>query len=211
MMMNNIGEVLDLVIPEPRCELNYSKDYELLLAVMLSAQTTDKRVNEVTKILFDKYKDLKELSLADICDVENILRPIGSFHKKAMYTIEIAKVLVSDYDMVVPKNRELLEKLPGIGRKTVSVFLSEFYDLPEFAVDTHVDRISKRLGIAKKNDDVLKIEDKLKKYFPREEWARRHKQMVLFGRYYCKAIKPECMNCYFKEKCNYYKDKKRTD
>ncbi len=208
MMMNNVGELLNKVIPDPKCELNYNSDYELLIAVMLSAQTTDKRVNEVTKVLFDKYSDLKALSEAKIIDIEKILKPLGSFRKKALYTVEIAKTLQYDYFGIVPSERELLEKLPGVGRKTVSVFLSEFYDYPEFAVDTHVDRVSKRLGIAKKNDDVLTIEKKLKKFFPKEEWANRHKQLVLFGRYYCKAIKPECSTCNLKECCNYYQNGK---
>ena len=211
MKTNDIGKILDEVIPEPRCELNYTLDYELLIAVMLSAQTTDKRVNEVTKVLFNKYSDLCALSKADLGTVEEILKPLGSFHKKAIYTIEIAKILVYEYDSVVPKNRKLLEKLPGVGRKTVSVFLSEFYDLPEFAVDTHVERVSKRLGIAKEKDDVLIIEKKMKKIFPKEEWARRHKQVVLFGRYYCKAVKPECLFCKFVNYCVYYKNKQKTD
>lgn len=211
MKMNDIGKLLDEVIPEPRCELNYSCDYELLIAVMLSAQTTDKRVNEVTKVLFDRYKDLNELSVADLSEVEQILRPLGSFRKKAIYTIEVAKDLVSNYNSVVPKERKFLEALPGVGRKTVSVFLSEFYDIPEFAVDTHVARVSKRLGISKENDDVLKIESQMKKFFPKEEWARRHKQIVLFGRYYCKAIKPLCSECNLIDYCTCYKNKKKAD
>lgn len=205
MMMNNIPNLLDKTIPSPWCELNFNTDYELLIAIMLSAQTTDKRVNQVTKVLFEKYKDLSSLSYADIVDVEDIIRPLGSFHKKSIYTVAIAKELLEKYDGVVPKERNTLEQLPGVGRKTVSVFLSEFYDYPEFAVDTHVDRVSKRLGIAKKNDNVLQIEQKLKKFFPKEEWARRHKQMVLFGRYYCKAVKPLCETCLLKKYCNYYK------
>lgn len=205
MKTNNIGIILDDVIPEPKCELNYNCDYELLIAVMLSAQTTDKRVNEVTKVLFNKYKNLNELSVANLSDVESILRPLGSFHKKALYTIEVAKTLVSNYNSIVPKDRILLEKLPGVGRKTVSVFLSEFYNISEFAVDTHVDRVSKRLGIAKEKDDVLLVEEKLKKFFPKEEWARRHKQIVLFGRYYCKAVKPECLDCKLINYCRYIK------
>ena len=207
-MMSSIGDLLNKVIPDPRCELNYNTDYELLIAVMLSAQTTDKRVNEVTKILFDKYSNLKALSNAKIEDVENILRPLGSFHKKALYVVEISKIIHNDYSGMVPTERKLLEKFPGVGRKTVSVFLSEFYNYPEFAVDTHVERVSKRLGIAKKDDDVLTIEKKLKKYFLKEEWAYRHKQLVLFGRYHCKAVKPECSSCLLNEFCKYEGNKK---
>ena len=207
-MMSSIGDLLNKVIPDPKCELNYNTDYQLLIAVMLSAQTTDKRVNEVTKILFDKYRNLRALSEAKIEDIENILRPLGSFRKKALYVVEISKIIQNDCSGMVPTERGLLEKLPGVGRKTVSVFLSEFYEYPEFAVDTHVERVSKRLGIAKISDDVLTIEKKLKKYFPKEEWAYRHKQLVLFGRYHCKAVNPECSSCLLNEFCKYEGNKK---
>lgn len=203
-MMNSILEIskgLDTVIPNARCELNYNCDYELLIAIVLSAQTTDKRVNQVTSVLFNKYSDLSALKDAEIGDLENILRPLGSYRKKAQYVSLIAKILVDSYDCKVPKERRILEKMPGVGRKTVSVFLSEFYDYPEFAVDTHVTRVSKRLGLEKENDDVIKIEEKLKRKFKREEWSKRHKQMVLFGRYYCKAINPMCSDCIFFNIC----------
>lgn len=205
MKMNNILDLLNEMVPDPKCELVYKKDYELLIAIMLSAQTTDKRVNQVTSVLFDKYDSLEKLSSAEILDIEDIIRPLGSFRKKAIYIKEIATTLFNEYGGVVPKKRDLLEKLPGVGRKTVSVFLSEFYSYPEFAVDTHVYRVSKRLGISSSKDDVLKTEKKLKKFFPKEEWANRHKQLVLFGRYICKATKPECLNCKLKEYCKFYK------
>lgn len=202
-----IGEYLDCLFPNPRCELNYSNDYQLLIAIVLSAQTTDKRVNSVTSILFDKYKSLEELSTASIDDLENILRPIGSFRKKAVYVHEISSILHKEYSDVVPRNRELLTSLPGVGRKTTNVFLAEYYNEPAMAVDTHVERVSKRLRIARKNDDVLKVEKKLMKFFPKEEWAKRHLQLVLFGRYYCKAVKPECSTCKIFDLC--YEKKKK--
>lgn len=201
MKMNNVGEYLDILFPNPRCELVYHNDYELLIAIVLSAQTTDKRVNMVTPILFDKYPNLKALSRAEIGDLEEILRPIGSFHKKAEYVKEIAILLDTKYQGKVPKEREELLTFPGVGRKTINVFLSEFYQEPAIGVDTHVERVSKRLGIAKKKDNVLKVEERLMKYFPKNEWGKRHLQMVLFGRYYCKAIKPECSTCSLKEIC----------
>ena len=194
-MMNDIGSYLDELFPNPKCELLYNNDYELLIAIVLSAQTTDARVNSVTPILFNKYKTLYDLSLADIADLESILRPIGSFRKKASYVKNIASILYNNYDGVVPKDRDSLLSFPGVGRKTINVFLSEFYNIPAIAVDTHVERVSKRLKIAKKNDDVLVIEKKLMKKFPEKEWARRHLQLVLFGRYHCKAIKPCCSGC----------------
>ena len=190
-----IGEYLDELIPNPVCELNFNKDYELLIAIVLSAQTTDKRVNQVTGILFNKYPTLELLKDADIVDVENILKPLGSFHKKSLYVKEIAKILNEEFNDNVPVDRKILESFPGVGRKTVNVFFSEFYNIPAFAVDTHVERVSKRLGLAKIQDNVLTIEEKLKRKFERETWCKRHKQLVLFGRYYCKAIKPSCNNC----------------
>jgi len=190
-----IGEYLDLLFPNPRCELIYHNDYELLMAIVLSAQTTDKRVNSVTPILFSRYSSLNALKNADLADLEGILRPIGSFRKKALYLKEIATILNDQYGGVVPTDRDVLSTFPGVGRKTINVFLSEFYHVPAIGVDTHVERISKRLKLASSKDDVLKVEKKLMKKFPKEDWGKRHLQFVLFGRYYCKAIKPECLNC----------------
>ena len=195
MKKNDIEEYLDLLFPNPKCELNYSNDYELLIAIVLSAQSTDKRVNIVTKVLFHKYSNIKAIKEANIEDLETIIREVGSFHKKALYIKNIATILDDKYNGKVPTDREELMKFPGVGRKTINVFLSEFYNYPAIGVDTHVERVSKRLGLASKNDDVLKIENKLMKKFPKDNWAKLHLQMVLFGRYYCKAIKPECKNC----------------
>lgn len=203
-MSNNtelIEKYLDELFPEPKCELLYNNDYELLIAIMLSAQSTDKRVNMVTPIIFGKYKTLLELSQADINDLENIIRSVGSFHKKALYTKEIASRLVNEFDGKVPTDREVLESFPGVGRKTVNVFLSEFYNYPAIAVDTHVERVSKRLKMAYLKDDVLNVEKKLERKFKKDDWAKRHLQMVLFGRYHCKAVKPECENCKLKDIC----------
>lgn len=196
-----IENYLDEIIPNPKCELNYNKDYELLIAIMLSAQTTDKRVNEVTKILFKKYDTLEKLKNADLSDLKKIVRCLGSFNKKASYIKEISRIIVDDYNSIMPKERKDLEKMPGVGRKTVNVLFGELEIEPNIAVDTHVTRVSKRLGLAKENDDVLKIEMKLRRKFKRDTWNKRHKQLVLFGRYYCKAIKPECDNCKLKEIC----------
>ena len=192
---------MDLLFPNPKCELAYNSDYELLIAIMLSAQSTDKRVNMVTPIIFNNYPTLEALKNADLSDLEDIIRPVGSYRKKSLYTKEIARLLVDKYNGKVPTDREVLESFPGIGRKTTNVFLSEFYDYPAIAVDTHVERVSKRLKLAYISDDVLKIEKKLMKKFDKSLWSRRHLQMVLFGRYYCKAVKPECKNCALKDMC----------
>ena len=199
-MVLDFNKKLDDMFPEARCELNYNRDYELLIATVLSAQCTDKRVNEVTKVLFSKY-DLDGLAKADKNDIEEIIRSCGS------YIIEIAKSLIENYNGVVPNNREYLESLPGVGRKTTNVVLSNLYDVPAIAVDTHVERVSKRLKLAKKNDDVLQVEKRLMKIIPKELWGRSHHQLVLFGRYICKARGPECDKCAFINDCS-CKDKK---
>lgn len=201
MKTNRIEEYLDYLFPEPKCELTYNNDYELLIAIVLSAQSTDKRVNTVTPIIFDKYKSLKDLKEADLEDLEQIIRVVGSQHKKASYVAEIARILDDEYNGVVPRDRDELIKFPGVGRKTANVFLSEYYNEPAIAVDTHVERVSKRLGLANKNDNVLEIEKKLMKKLKKEVWAKRHLQLVLFGRYHCKAIKPECSNCKLVDIC----------
>ena len=156
-------EMIDLIYqmyPNAGCELEYFSPFSFLCAVILSAQTTDKRVNEVTKILFSKYNNLEELSKADINVVMNILRPIGTFRKKAQNVVAISKSLLN-VDGIVPNDREFLEELPGVGRKTTNVVLSILYNENCIAVDTHVLRVSKRLGLASLNDDVRKVEQKL--------------------------------------------------
>lgn len=206
--MNKIVDYLDELIPNPRCELNYTKDYELLLATMLSAQTTDKRVNEVTNILFKKYDSLAKLRKAKIEDIIDIIKPIGTFNKKASNIIEIAKRLETKDDKV-PNDREFLESLPGVGRKTANVVLSNIYNVKCIAVDTHVHRVSIRLGLASKNDDVLKTEIKLTKKFKDYNLCRLHHQLVLFGRYYCKANNPSCDTCKLSDICKYKNSTKK--
>lgn len=205
--MIEIINYLESLFPNPRCELNYNKDYELLLAVMLSAQTTDKRVNMVTSVLFSKYDTLNKLALANIKDIIEIIRPIGTFNKKAQNIIKISNDLITNQNGVVPNDRNYLESLPGVGRKTTNVVLANLYNVPCIAVDTHVARVSKRLGLAKNNDDVLTIERKLNKKFPKESLARLHHQLVLFGRYYCKSKNPLCSNCKLKNICTYKNSK----
>ncbi len=204
-----ISDYLDELYPNPRCELNYTKDYELLLAVMLSAQTTDKRVNQVTSVLFQKYPTLQALEQADIKEIEQIIKPIGTYTKKAKNVHEIATHLLKEQNGIVPNDREYLETLPGVGRKTTNVVLSNLYDAKCIAVDTHVARVSVRLGLARKNDDVRTIENKLTKKFPKESLGRLHHQLVLFGRYHCKARNPECESCKLYDICK-SKDKKKV-
>lgn len=198
-----ISNYLDKHYANPRSELNYNKDYELLLAVVMSAQTTDLRVNSVTEKLFKIYPSLEALANAKLADIEKIIRSIGTYKKKAVFIQEIARELLKKG--YLPNDREFLESLPGVGRKTASVVLSNLFAVPAIAVDTHVARVSKRLALASEKDDVLEIEKKLMKKFPKENWIKLHHQMILFGRYHCKAIKPLCETCGLQEQCNYYK------
>lgn len=204
MKINDILKLLDKMVPNPKCELDYNKDYELLIATVLSAQCTDKRVNEVTKVLFNKY-DIYSLSKSNKKDIEKIIYSCGNYKKKANYIIELSKKLINDYNGIVPNDRNYLESLPGVGRKTTNVVLSNLFDVPAIAVDTHVERVSKRLNLANEKDSVIKVENKLMKKIPKNKWSRVHHQLVLFGRYTCKSIKPECSKCLLKEYCKYYK------
>ena len=206
-MTQKIINYLDELFPNPKCELNYEKDYELLIAVMLSAQTTDKRVNEVTNILFKKYPTIYDLANATQEDIIDIIKPIGTFNVKSANVLKIAKSLVEEQNGTVPNDRKYIESLSGVGHKTANVVLSNLYDEECVAVDTHVSRVSIRLGIAKKNDDVLQIEKKLTKKFKGYSLKRLHHQLVLFGRYYCKAKNPNCSECKLRDICK-YKDKK---
>ena len=207
--INRILNYMNDLFPDAHCELNYTKDYELLIAIVLSAQTTDKRVNIVTKVLFSKYKTLEELISANIEDIEEIIRPIGTFKKKSIFIKEIATRLVEEQNGIVPNNRKYLETLSGVGRKTTNVFLSEFYKVPSIAVDTHVERVSKRLGLAKQTDTVKEVEESLMKKINKEKWIQTHHQFIFFGRYHCKAINPNCKECQLKDICKYNQEKNK--
>lgn len=204
--MNKILDYLNKLYENPKCELNYKTDYELLISIVLSAQTTDKRVNSVTNVLYKKYDSIKKLANAPIEDIENIIKPIGTYHKKAIFVHDIANEIIKiGY---VPHDRLTLEKLNGVGRKTINVFLSELNIENSIGVDTHVSRVSKRLNIADNNDNVLTIEQKIMQKFPKNTWRKLHLQLVLFGRYQCKAVKPNCINCELKNICNYERRQK---
>lgn len=202
-----IEKYLDEILPNPVCELEYFNDYSLLIAIMLSAQTTDKRVNEVTKVLFNKYQSLEELKMADYNDLKEIIRPLGNYTRKAFNVKEIARILVDSYHSKVPEEREILESLPGVGRKTTNVYFAEYLKKPAIAVDTHVERVAKRLDLVSSDANVLIVERALMSNIDKENWCKRHLQLVLFGRYYCKAQKPNCEECKLKKICSYYEEK----
>ena len=192
---NLILDILNDLIPNPICELNYNNIYELTCAVCLSAQTLDKRVNEVTPSLFIKYPSIYDLKDAEFDDVYRIVKPLGFAANKANNLIGMANMVVNEYDGIIPSDMKELIKLPGVGRKTASVILAVGFNIPAFPVDTHIKRMSHRLGYANEYDDVLTVEKKFTKYIDKEQWNKAHHLFLLFGRYYCKAKKPECENC----------------
>lgn len=205
MTKNNIHVLLDYldeILPNASCELNYTKDYELVIAVMLSAQTTDASVNKVTSVLFSKYKTLEELYHASYDDVFNIIRPIGLTKNKTSNLLGIAKMLIENYDGKVPMDKNELQKLPGVGNKTAGVIRAEIFHLPELPVDTHILRISKRLKLAKKDDEPIDVERKLKKLIEESRQIKTHHQLIHFGRYYCTARSPKCEGCKLSTYCS---------
>lgn len=192
---NAIFSYLDELYPNAHCELNYSKDYELLIAVMLSAQTTDKAVNKVTAVLFSKYKNIESLAKANLQDIEQIISTIGMYKAKAKNVIGIAKELVDKFSGKVPHDKDALIQLPGVGNKTANCVLAELFNEPYLAVDTHMQRFAHRMSIAKDKDSVETIEQKYLKFIPRERIIKTNHQIIWFGRYICKAISPKCENC----------------
>lgn len=205
MNANEILDEIEKIYPDAHCELEHESNFQLLVAVILSAQTTDASVNRVTPLLFSKYPDAASLSEASLEDVESCLKTLGLFHNKAKNIVSMAKDLQSRYDGIVPSSYEDLQSLAGVGRKTANVVRSVAFDIPSLAVDTHVDRVSKRLGLAKPQDSVRQVEEKLKRKIDRDRWNKAHHDLIFFGRYFCTAKKPNCPECPFTQICR--KDK----
>jgi len=195
---------LKTLIKDVRCELNYSNIYELLIAVVLSAQCTDKRVNMVTVELFNKYPTVYDLANAEVDKVEKIIHSLGTYKIKSKNIINLSKDIVSKYNGQVPNTIDELTTLPGVGRKTASVVLAEGYKIPAFPVDTHILRVANRLGLVK-TDNPDMVEKEMKKLFPKEYWIELHQLLVLFGRYHCKAIGYRCNNCIMQDCCKFSK------
>ena len=203
--MQKVNEILDILKsthPDARAELNYTNPYELLVAVILSAQCTDKRVNQVTPVLFSKYPTVYELSQADIVDVESIIKSCGFYHNKARAIVSASKKIVSDYDGKVPETREQLMSLDGVGRKTANVVYAVAFGGDAIAVDTHVYRVSRRLGLSD-GDTPSKVEKDLCKVLPQDEWSHAHHLLIFHGRYICKAQRPLCEQCRLNGICQY--------
>ena len=198
-----ISDYIDSLFPDAKCELFYTKDYELVIAVMLSAQTTDKSVNNVTKSLFKDYPTLKELDDASLETIENYIKSLGLYKNKARNIKGITHTLLADFDGVVPSDNDLLQTLPGIGNKSAGVIRCEVFKISDLPVDTHIIRITNRLGIANKSDEPIDIERKLKKIIPEESWIKSHHQLIHFGRYFCTARSPKCSECKLKNICKY--------
>ena len=196
-----IDEYFARLFPNAHCELNYTKDYELVIAVMLSAQTTDKAVNKVTSVLFSEYKSLDELHNASLRDIENIIQSIGLYKNKAKNIVGIVDSLIKNFDYKVPNDKDLLMSLPGIGNKSAGVIRAEVFKIPDLPVDTHVARVSKRLDLASNKDDPLTIERKLKKMIPEDKWISSHHRFIYFGRYFCFSQSPKCHECELKDIC----------
>lgn len=193
-------EQLNLMYPDARCELDYTTPFSLLAAIMLSAQTTDKQVNKFTPLLFAKYKTIKSLANANQEDVETIIKPLGLAKNKSKYLKNLATIIHEKYHDIVPTNVKVLETLPGIGHKTACVFMAEYYNEPHVAVDTHVKRVSNRLGLVD-SDDVLAIEHALEAYFKKEDYIKAHLGLLFLGRYLCKSKNPSCDKCLLKHEC----------
>lgn len=183
------------LFPDAHCELNHSNPFELVVAVVLSAQCTDALVNKVTKNLFQKYKKPEDFLAVPLSELENDIRSIGLYRNKAKNIQKLSQIILEKYNGVVPNDRDLLTELPGVGRKTANVVVSVAYDVPAIAVDTHVERVSKRLGICRWKDSVLEVEKTLMRRIPKDEWSITHHRMIFFGRYHCKAQSPKCEVC----------------
>ena len=193
-------EKLEEMHPEAACALDHRSNFELLVAVVLSAQTTDVSVNKVTPALFEKYPGPRELSAADPADVAEIIKTIGLYKNKSVNIVKLAGKLLEDFDGNVPSDFDALVSLPGVGRKTANVMLAEAFGVPAIAVDTHVFRVANRIGITDAKD-VDKTEEQLRKRLPKEQWIRTHHLLIFHGRKICHARKAECENCLLNDIC----------
>lgn len=208
--LKQVLAIIAEMFPEAKGELNWETPFQLLVAVILSAQTTDKAVNKITPLLWAKYPEIEDLASANLSDVENCLRTIGLYKNKARNIIKTAQEILDKFDGQVPKSHLELETLPGVGRKTANVVLGEIYGIPSIAVDTHVARVSKRLNISAPDADVTQIEKDLMAKIPKRDWVVTHHRLIFFGRYHCLAKNPKCEICPLTSYCVYYKENKKS-
>jgi len=190
-VLNTMGDMF----PDAHCELNHKNPFELVIAVALSAQCTDVLVNKVTKTLFEKYKTPQDYLSVTLEELQNDIRSIGLFRNKAKNIQKLSDMILTEFNGEVPRTRDELIKLPGVGRKTANVVMSVAFNIPAIAVDTHVERVSKRLAICRWKDSVLEVEQTLMNKVPKDEWGVTHHRLIFFGRYHCKAQRPGCETC----------------
>ncbi|ETT81115.1 endonuclease III [Viridibacillus sp. FSL R5-0477] len=188
-------EEMEKMFPDAHCELVHDNPFELTIATLLSAQCTDVLVNKVTAKLFRKYKTPEDYLAVPLEELEQDIRSIGLFRSKAKNIQKLCHILLTEFNGEIPANRELLVTLPGVGRKTANVVLSVAFDVPALAVDTHVERVAKRLGLCRWKDSVLQVEETVMKKTPIEKWSKTHHQLIFFGRYHCKSQNPQCQVC----------------
>jgi endonuclease-3 len=204
MVVASVRHILDTMrdmFPDAYCELNHSNAFELTIAVLLSAQCTDETVNKVTKDLFQKYTSPQHYIDVPLEELEQDIRRIGLFRNKAKHIQNLCRMVIQQFNGDVPRTHDELVLLPGVGRKTANVVVSNAFGIPAIAVDTHVERVSKRLGLAGWEDSVLEVEKKLMKKIPRDEWTVTHHRLIFFGRYHCKAQNPQCEVCPLLDVC----------
>lgn len=195
-----VAQALAELYPDAHCALVHENHYQLLIATILSAQCTDKMVNKVTPILFARFPDAPTMADAEAAELEAIIKPTGFYHNKAKNIIACAQTLVNDHQGQVPNTLEALTSLPGVGRKTANVVLGNAFDTPGMVVDTHIGRLSRRLGLTK-NTDPVKVEHDLMKLFPPTEWTILGHRLIFHGRQVCDARKPKCGECTMREFC----------
>ena len=192
------------LMPEAQSELHYLNPYQLLVAVMLSAQCTDKRVNLVTPALFDAYPSPRDLAVAEVEDVRRLISSVSYPNAKALHLVQMARRLVEVYNGQVPDNIDDLQTLAGVGRKTANVVCAVIYDQPTMAVDTHIFRVSERIGLTTGSKNPLQTERQLVRFIPAEQIPRAHHWLLLHGRYICQARRPKCEQCPIADLCRYH-------
>ncbi len=203
--IKTILDILEQTYPEAGCALEHADIFELLVCVVLSAQTTDKSVNKVTPALFAKYPDAESLSQADPCDIAECIRSIGMYKTKSKNIVNLAKILVRDFDGNVPDDYDSLISLPGVGRKTANVVLSVGFGYQRIAVDTHVFRVANRIGLVNEKN-VLDTELSLMEVIPQDRWSQTHHSLIFHGRNCCDARNPKCDKCPVRRFCIYAKE-----
>jgi len=204
---DKVIEIFSREMPVAETELDYRTPYELIVAVILSAQCTDKRVNLITPEFYKSFPTTEILAQATIEDIYEHIKSCSYPNNKAKNLLGMAKTLISDFNGVIPEDIDEMQKLPGVGRKTANVMASVAFNKPAMAVDTHVFRVSERIGLTKGSKNPLQTEMQLIKYFPEEIIPKAHHWLILHGRYVCKARRPECEHCFLTEVCNYYQKK----